>query len=129
MASKRPSAADYLGFLRSSAPAAQAKPKTARAKRARAVTPAPEAGAESAGEGAPEKRGGERVSFYLAPEVVAELRGAADALSGPPHFANVSAVTESALRRELERLRKLYNAGKPFPSAGARDRRRRARLD
>jgi hypothetical protein len=128
MSAKRPSTADYLSFLGprpTAAPKAKSASKRtpARAARPERETPATE------GEGEAEERRGERVSFYLAPEVVAELRGVADALSGPPHFANVSAVTESALRHELDRLRKLYNGGAPFKPAPARDRRRRARLD
>jgi hypothetical protein len=77
-----------------------------------------------------EERSGERVSFYLDADVVGELRGAADALAGPPTFATLSAIAESALRRELERLRREHHGGKPFPTATSRDRRRRrARLD
>ena len=41
------------------------------------------------------------------------------ALADPPPRLTLAALVESALRRELERLRKAHNAGKPWPLATA----------
>lgn len=57
-----------------------------------------------------------KLSGYLLEEVAEEARDAVVALSGPPVRLSMSRLVESALRRELERLRKEYNEGEAFPA-------------
>ncbi len=60
-----------------------------------------------------------RHSFYVRLDTVAELRGAAawfaQHQTGPP---SMSAIVETGIRRELDRLAKRHHDGKPFPPAG-----------
>ena len=60
-----------------------------------------------------------RVTYALPEDLVAETRNAVVALSGPPVRLTLSGLVEAALRRELERLRKTHNGGKPFSGSGA----------
>lgn len=58
-----------------------------------------------------------RATFHLPADLIDELRNAVVALSGPPHRLTMSKVAESALRRELDRLRQEQvgaDTGKPF---------------
>ncbi len=60
-----------------------------------------------------------RVTYALPEDLVAETRNAVVALSGPPVRLTLSALVVSAIRRELELLRKKHNAGEPFEGDGA----------
>ena len=46
-----------------------------------------------------------RATFHLPPSLLNEMRNAVVALSGPPYRLTMSKLAESAIRRELERLR------------------------
>lgn len=59
-----------------------------------------------------------RVTYALPAELVAETRNAVVALAGPPERLTLSGLVVSALRKELERLRKAHNAGEPFSGSG-----------
>jgi len=56
-----------------------------------------------------------RATLYLPPEVLNEARDAAYHLAGFPAHMTLTKLAEEAFRRELERLKKLYNAGQDFP--------------
>jgi hypothetical protein len=58
-----------------------------------------------------------RATFHLPADLIDELRNAVVALSGPPYRLTMSKLAESALRRELDRLRQEQagaDTGKPF---------------
>src|SRR4051794_22635779 len=55
-----------------------------------------------------------RATFHLSEHVFDAVRDAVVFLSGPPHRLTLAAFAESALRRELERLQKATNDGRPF---------------
>jgi hypothetical protein len=57
----------------------------------------------------------ERVSFDLPPDLAARARNAAVALSGPPLRLNLSTLAQEGLLREIERLEREHNRGRPFP--------------
>lgn len=59
-----------------------------------------------------------KVTYNVQEELVEETRNAVLALSGPPLRLTLSALVETALRRELARLRKEHNGGKPFEGPG-----------
>ncbi|OPZ62260.1 MAG: hypothetical protein BWY86_00475 [Candidatus Aminicenantes bacterium ADurb.Bin508] len=59
-----------------------------------------------------------KVTYNVQEELVEETRNAVLALSGPPLRLTLSALVENALRRELARLRKEHNGGKPFEGPG-----------
>jgi len=59
-----------------------------------------------------------KVTYNLPADLVEEARNAVLALMAPPVRLTLSALVVSALRRELERLRKLHNAGEPFTGPG-----------
>lgn len=59
-----------------------------------------------------------KVTYNVAEDLVLETREAVRALAGPPLHLTLSALVETALLRELERLRKAHNAGKPFEGSG-----------
>lgn len=59
-----------------------------------------------------------KATYNLPTDLVEETRNAVVALAGPPLRLTLSALVLSALRRELERLRKAHNAGEPFPGPG-----------
>ncbi len=56
-----------------------------------------------------------RATLYLPPEVLDEARDAAYHLAGPPARMTLTKLVEEAFRRELERLKDLYNEGQDFP--------------
>lgn len=88
------------------------KPATASRKRERAaVPPAPPTASTRPARVV-------RVTYALPAELVAETRNAVVALSGPPVRLTLSALVVSALRRELEALRRKHNAGEPFAGEG-----------
>ena len=63
-----------------------------------------------------ERRGRKvRASFYLSAEILDELRNVVVALSGPPDRLTLSDLAEGALRRELERLKRVHRRGNDFP--------------
>lgn len=76
-----------------------------------------ERAAESKGKGseAPKKR----VSFHLTDALAERVRNTVYYLSGPPHRMTMASLAEAALLRELARLEKESNAGKPFPKRGS----------
>ena len=58
-----------------------------------------------------------RATYHLPDDVVQAARDAAVALSGPPTRLTLSALVESALRREVARLQAAHNRGRAFPLA------------
>jgi hypothetical protein len=68
--------------------------------------------------GSPLHPGQARATFHLPEELLNELRNTVVALSGPPDRLTMSRLAESALRREIERLRrerKGRGRGKSYP--------------
>ena len=57
-----------------------------------------------------------KLSGYVTEELAEEARDAVVALSGPPLRLSMSGLVESALRRELGRLREECNGGEAFPA-------------
>lgn len=57
-----------------------------------------------------------RATFHLPPDLLQELRDSVVGVrqSGKPVYT-MAALAEEAFRREVERLRKAHNGGKPFP--------------
>lgn len=64
-------------------------------------------------EGGPTKR---QVTFNLPVDVIQKMRAAAIHFSGPPHRLTLAAIAEDGIRRELQRITKIFNNGKPIPS-------------
>lgn len=60
----------------------------------------------------PRKR---QATFNLPVELIDDLRDAAVHFSGPPHSMTLASIAEEALRRELGRLQRSLNRGKPIP--------------
>lgn len=60
----------------------------------------------------------DRVTYNVHVDLIAETRNAVLSLGGHPLRLTLAALVESALRRELERLRKAHNGGKPFKGPG-----------
>ncbi|MDA8746233.1 hypothetical protein N9N28_16540 [Rubripirellula amarantea] len=56
-----------------------------------------------------------RATLYLPPELLDEARDAAYHLAGNPARMTLTKLAEQAFRRELERLKQLYNGGQDFP--------------
>lgn len=56
-----------------------------------------------------------RATLYLPPELLDEARDAAYHLAGHPAHMTLAKLAKQAFRRELERLKKLYNDGGAFP--------------
>jgi len=56
-----------------------------------------------------------RATFHLPKALIESARDTVVALSGPPLRLTLAALVEAGIRRELERLKKAENAGKPFP--------------
>ncbi|WP_425398534.1 hypothetical protein [Aeoliella sp.] len=56
-----------------------------------------------------------RATLYLPPELLNEARDAAYHLAGHPAHMTLTKLAEQAFRRELERLKQLYNGGQDFP--------------
>jgi post-segregation antitoxin (ccd killing protein) len=67
-----------------------------------------------------QRRGRSRATFYLPPDLLNELRNTVVALSGPPHRLTMSRLAETALRREIERLRRDRTGGKRGKPFGQR---------
>ena len=59
-----------------------------------------------------------KVTYNVPEELVEETRNAVKALSGPPLHLTLSSLVESALRRELARLRTEHNGRRPFEGPG-----------
>jgi hypothetical protein len=55
-----------------------------------------------------------RATFHISVELLDELRDVVVALSGPPDRLTLTDFAESALRREVERLRRVHLSGKAF---------------
>jgi hypothetical protein len=60
-----------------------------------------------------------RGTFSLTRELLDEIRNAAFHLSGPPVRLTMASLAEMALRRELDRLKRLHNFGHDFPARTA----------
>ena len=73
--------------------------------------------AESKGKGTDSPK--KRVSFHLTDALAERVRNAVYYLSGPPHRLTMASLAEAALVRELTRLEREGNAGKPFPKRGS----------
>jgi hypothetical protein len=56
-----------------------------------------------------------RATLYLPYEVLDEARNAAVHLAGNPVRLTLTKLVEDALRKELNRLKDVYHAGKDFP--------------
>ena len=69
-------------------------------------------------------RRAQRFTVNLDAGQVEEVRAAVVALSGPPHLLTLSSFTAEAFRRELDRLQKTANRGRPFPPLAGRRLRR-----
>lgn len=57
-----------------------------------------------------------RATFHLPLDIFEQCRDAVVHLSGPPIRLTLAALAETALRRELKRLRSRHNKGNPFPA-------------
>ena len=60
--------------------------------------------------------GRSKATFDIPADLLAELRVASVMLPPEAVGANLSALAESALRQELQRLRDEFNEGEPFPT-------------
>jgi len=56
-----------------------------------------------------------RATLYVPEDLLEEARDAAVFLAGYPVRLTLSRLVEEAFRAELERLKRLYNAGEDFP--------------
>ena len=56
-----------------------------------------------------------RATLYLSQEVLEQARNAAVHLAGYPARLTLTKLAETALRAELERLKRIYNNGQDFP--------------
>jgi hypothetical protein len=66
-----------------------------------------------------ERRGRKaRVSFQISAELLDELRDVVVELSGPPDRLTLTELAEGALRREVDRLKRVHRAGKRFAKRG-----------
>jgi hypothetical protein len=63
----------------------------------------------------PERSPKVRATFHITEALLEEIRDAVVALSGPPTRLTLAAFAETALRRELDRLRDDRNGGAAFP--------------
>ena len=57
-----------------------------------------------------------RATLYVSAEILEQARDAAVHLAGFPARLTLTKLAEEALRRELERLKQLYNDGQDFPA-------------
>jgi hypothetical protein len=55
-----------------------------------------------------------RATFHISAELLNELRDVVVALSGPPDRLTLSDLAEGALRREVDRLKRIHMKGKDF---------------
>lgn len=60
-----------------------------------------------------------RVSFHLTDALAERVRNTVYYLSGPPHRLTMASLAEAALSRELSRLEREANGGKPFARRGS----------
>ena len=60
-----------------------------------------------------------RATFHIPITLLEQTRDAVVALSGPPVRLTLARLVETALRRELDRLRRAHGGGKPFPPHGS----------
>lgn len=60
-----------------------------------------------------------RVSFHLTDALAERVRNTVYYLSGPPHRLTMASLAEAALARELSRLEREANGGKPFARRGS----------
>lgn len=60
-----------------------------------------------------------RVSFHLTDALAERVRNTVYYLSGPPHRLTMASLAEAALTRELSRLEREANGGKPFARRGS----------
>lgn len=60
-----------------------------------------------------------RATFHLPAALLDEARDAVVALSGPPVRLTLAELAETALRREIDRLKATYNGGEDFPPRAA----------
>lgn len=58
-----------------------------------------------------------RATFHLPASLLDQARDAVVALSGPPARLTLAELAETALRREIERLKQAYNGGADFARA------------
>ena len=65
------------------------------------------------------QRSAPRVRATLPLDLVEEARNATVALSGPPTRLTLARLVETAVRREVERLRHTHHGGEPFPPRSA----------
>lgn len=63
----------------------------------------------------PNQRSKVRATLYLPHELLEEARNATVHLAGYPARMTLTKLAEIALRRELQRLKDVYNHGQPFP--------------
>ncbi len=86
---------------------------------------AAQGGGERVRESQPPLRGRDKASkpskatFYLPPDLLAELRGASANLPPIVIGGTLSALVQRALEHELEALRRKYNKSKPFSASGS----------
>ena len=59
-----------------------------------------------------------RATFHLPKDLLEEARDTVVALSGPPSRLTLAELAETALRREVTRLKKKHNRGEAFPPRG-----------
>ena len=64
----------------------------------------------------PRKPAKVRATFHIPEDLLEECRNTVVALSGPPERLTLAMVAETALRRELQRLKKKHNGGEDFPA-------------
>lgn len=60
-----------------------------------------------------------RATFHIPKALLEEARDAVVALLGPPERLTLATFAETAIRRELGRLKKKHNAGEDFPTRSA----------
>ena len=57
-----------------------------------------------------------RATFHVSAELLEEARNAVVYLAGPPTRLTLADLAETALKKELEILKKAHNSGKEFPA-------------
>jgi hypothetical protein len=92
-----------------------AQPRVSKTRAAR--PPGRRSRRQGVGEPEPHQETGAKVraTFHLPTDLVEAARDTVVALSGPPLRLTLAALVEAGIRREIERLKKAENAGKPFP--------------
>lgn len=74
--------------------------------------------AKPGGAPAPKRPVKVRMTAHVPSDLLERARDAVVALSGPPLRLTLASLVEDAMERELERLQKERNKGKPFPPRG-----------